>query len=426
MSEPTNAPRKRPARALRPKSRIYWRDQGGERRAYADFRDLGGKRIPLIPEGDKRATTNPELAEQIAAKRLQEIIAGKRDREAGKKPATPIGEYASYHLVAKAKSGRYSELWLEDSERMLGVAIEHFGKDRDLGTITVSEVQRYADVLGTRPTKRKRSEDAPAMLGPGTVRHYLNVLSSLYERAESEERVGLGYNPVAKMLDKPAGTPEEAKWLTVAEGALLLESARTFAPQRARTFPFIYPLVATYLLTGGRETEVLGLEVNDVDFANATITFRTNQWRRLKTRKSGRTIPLWPQLAEILRAYVKATGRKAGLLFPSPFLDKPGMIVDWRKQLDAIASRTGLWKAGDVRSKMLRHTYCSTRLQTTDGDKPIAVFTVSRELGHANTKMVETVYGHVGNLPHRSSVVEYRVQQHKAKLARHLKLLKSA
>ena len=40
--------------------------------------------------------------------------------------------------------------------------------------------------------------------------------------------------------------------------------------------------------------------------------------------------------------------------------------------------------------------------------------------------LVEQVYGHVGNLPHRSDVVEYRVRQHRAKLKTHLKLLKSA
>jgi integrase len=171
---------------------------------------------------------------------------------------------------------------------------------------------------------------------------------------------------------------------------------------------------------------VLGLEVNDVDFANATVTFRPNQSRTLKTKRSHRTIPLWPQLAEILRAYLKSSGRKSGLLFPSPFLDKPGMITDFRKALDAVAERTHLWKDGEIRSKRSRHTYCATRLQTLRGDKPVAVFTVSREMGHANTALVEQVYGHVGNLPHRSSVVEYRVQQHRAKLKTHLKLLKSA
>jgi hypothetical protein len=56
----------------------------------------------------------------------------------------------------------------------------------------------------------------------------------------------------------------------------------------------------------------------------------------------------------------------------------------------------------------------------------VAVFTVSKELGHSTTKLVEEVYGHVGKSPHRSEVVEYRVTQHRAKLKTHLKLLKSA
>jgi hypothetical protein len=41
-------------------SRVYWRDQGGARRAYGDFRDyrdVGGKLEPLVAQGEKRATT---------------------------------------------------------------------------------------------------------------------------------------------------------------------------------------------------------------------------------------------------------------------------------------------------------------------------------------------------------------------------------
>lgn len=65
---------------------------------------------------------------------------------------------------------------------------------------------------------------------------------------------------------------------------------------------------------------------------------------------------------------------------------------------------------GDVRSKCFRHTYCATRLQTLDGGKPVAVYTVSRELGHSSTAMVEGVYSHLGSARHRSDVVEYRVE----------------
>src|SRR5262245_19621401 len=58
--------------------------------------------------------------------------------------------------------------------------------------------------------------------------------------------------------------------------------------------PCIYELVATFLLTGGRESEVYGLDVADINFERRTVTFRTkNRQRRLKTKGSSRVVPLW-------------------------------------------------------------------------------------------------------------------------------------
>lgn len=418
---PKPVPPKRSVRKKKLKQRIYWRSQGGQQRAYGDFRDLGGKREALLAPGETRATTDPDVAAKLVGARLEELLGKKRDKAFGVRPATPLKAYAAHHLEEKAKSGNYSELWLVNTEHMLTVAVEHFGADRDIGSISVEDVQQWATVLSARSNGRGGT------LSRGTIRHHLNVVSSLYDRAQSESKVDLGYSPIARMLDKPAGNAAEAKWLLVHEAALLLEAARTFVPKRPDvSLPFIHPLVATFLLTGGREAEVLGLEVTDINFDNATLTFRPNAWRRLKTKKSHRTIPLWPQLATILKDYVRSTGRKSGLLFPSPLLAEPGMIRDFRKVLDAVAERTGVWKAGDIRSKMFRHTYASARLQTLKHGEPVTVFDVSRELGHATTALVEETYGHTASDAHRSDVVEYRVAQHRAKLKTHLKLLKSA
>ena len=73
-------------------------------------------------------------------------------------------------------------------------------------------------------------------------------------------------------------------------------------------------------------------------------------------------------------------------------------------------------KRGTVRSKMFRHTYCSARLQTLDQGAPVSIYTVGRELGHGGDSLVKRVYGHLGQVRHRSEVVEYRVEQHRAKL----------
>lgn len=135
---------------------------------------------------------------------------------------------------------------------------------------------------------------------------------------------------------------------------------------------------------------MLGLEVSDVSFDRKTIRFRPNEHRRLKTRSSDRSVPLWPQLREILQEYIfDPKGPKSGLLFPSPRTGK--MVKDTRRLLDARAERVGREK-GEIRTKAFRHTYTAARLQTTDHGAPVAPYTVAKDLGHRSTQMVERGY----------------------------------
>ena len=53
-------------------------------------------------------------------------------------------------------------------------------------------------------------------------------------------------------------------------------------------------------------------------------------------------------------------------------------------------------------------------------------FTVGRELGHGGDALVRKVYGHLGTVRHRSAAVEYRVEQHAAKLRDKLAALRAA
>jgi integrase len=92
------------------------------------------------------------------------------------------------------------------------------------------------------------------------------------------------------------------------------------------------------------------------------------------------------------------------------------------KMFDKVASRAG-WQAGEIRSKMFRHTYCAARLQTLDHGAPVSIYTVGRELGHGGESMVRRVYGHLGTVRHRAEVVEYRVEQHRDKLGERLAAL---
>ena len=46
---------------------------------------------------------------------------------------------------------------------------------------------------------------------------------------------------------------------------------------------------------------------------------------------------------------------------------------------------------------------------------------VSREMGHGGRSLVDRVYGHLGDVRHRSEMVEFRVEQHRERLARSAK-----
>ncbi len=408
----------------RKNSRIYWRIRGAERRAYADFRDfqdVGGGREALIQPGSGRATNDLAIAEKLVAERLSELQERRRNKALlGVERETKLEAFASYHLIQKARGGGFTRQWLEETEHRLRRAIEFFGADRELGSIRVPDVQKYLVYVHGLANGRGGT------LSGQSVRHHLNALSNLYRRAVAEAAVPPGYNPVAALIEKPTARREEARWLEVHEGALLLESARTYRSKRPdMAQSHIYPIVATFLLTGGRQSEVLGLAVEDVSFDRKVVTFRPNHWRRLKTQTSHRTVRLWPQLEKILRAYVfGSSGPLGSLLFPSVRGQQESMITDLRKALDGISVRAG-WKAGEIRTKIFRHSYCASRLQTLDRGAPVSEYTVAKELGHGGRAMVERVYGHLGQVRHRSDVVEYRVEQHVELLGERLAALQS-
>jgi integrase len=332
------------------RSRVYLRAG----RYWGDFRDFaaqGGKREPLISDGDTYATPDEAIAGELAAARVRDLQERKRNKVLlGVERQATLAAYAAYHLERKAESSEVTDRWLEETEVRLQRAVEYFGADRELGSISVRDVQNWLSHLA-REKHRGRS------FSRATIRHYLQSLSNLYRRAVAEGYAVL--NPAAAIMDKPQPQRRDSLRLEVADAALYLEAARTWKPDLdAGANPAIFEIVATFLLTGGRSAEVLGLDLEDVSFDRKTITFRNNNWRRLKNRTSARTVPLWPQLEEILREYVfGGRGPKSGLLYPSHRGEAAGrMITDVRKSLNSIGERAG-WQAGEIRTRRFRTTY---------------------------------------------------------------------
>ena len=405
-------PRKRTSRLYRKGGRFY--------ADFRDFRDVGGKQSPMIPPGTSGATDDPDVAQRLMLVELarlqglrrQAVALSATDYRARLGPVVREFLAVEREAIDGDKPKALTRSWLRTMTGHLERAMDHFGEERPLDGIDPADVEAWLEWI--RRTVKGRS----GALSGDSLRHHMHSLSRVYGFARYKRYLPHDYNPVRALpaRHKPQAARGEAFFLEVPDASALLEKCRSVASKRPDlACPFLFELVATYLLTGGRRSEVLGLEVGDIDFTRKLVHFRPNRWRRLKTPKSTRHVPLWPQLEAILRDYLnrRTTAEVMGqapvcsLLFPGETrAGVPGMVRDFRKAL-ALAV-TGAEISGAVTPKAFRHTYCSARLQTTDKGAPVALDTVRREMGHGSTAMVERVYGHLGQFRHRGKVVEYR------------------
>src|SRR5207253_1086064 len=191
---------------------IYWRERGGVRRAYADLRVYGGKREPLVAQGEELATADPIIAQQLFTERLKQLDAATRDRVLhGITRRVTLEDYATEHLKAKIASGKVTAAQVAANEHCLERAVAHFGTDRHLTEVTTADVRQWMDAL------RAQANGRGGTLSGGTIKHHLDGLSNLYRRAIGEGVVPMGYNPVAAVMDKPDADAEDPLWLEVSE-----------------------------------------------------------------------------------------------------------------------------------------------------------------------------------------------------------------
>jgi integrase len=374
--------------------KIIWRNRAGVARAYADLRAYGGSRWDALCEpGSRQATTDGTRAVHLLSARLRALAQGRR---VGR---LPLAETAAVHLEQRAKEGKVGEEHLAAMTRSLRRAVEFFKADRDLASIDANAVRDWITWLRTRePTAPSNSD----------VLHDIYALSNLYLYAPINFPGVLPphYNPVREIpkQQKPARhAAAEAAFLEPDIATLLLETARIYKPLSIRWTQepdHVFELVATFLYTGARLREVLGLLTCDISLREAVVNIRSHPHRRLKTETSARLIPLWPEHRKIIKGLVSSRDPQA-LLFPGP----DGRMIGSIDKLWDRLSELGQLPA--VRAHMLRHTYCATRLQTLDRGHPVSEFVVSREMGHGSMNLVHQIYGHVQNRRGRFPEVRY-------------------
>lgn len=386
-------------------ARVRWRNQGGKDRAYADLRCLGGGQPALIPPGEKRATTDPEIAEQL----LHQLLAKFKKRKEKKvraaiDPGPDLTDFAIHHLEEQAASDNYDTDWLTDSETYLALAVDYFTRwqhasvrhpeplprRRGLASIDVPDVRAFSEWLKSMPDQWGYQRPAASR------RRILNALSNLFDRAITEGKLPVGSNPVAVQFQELSASSKESGWLSVGELALLLESARIIgceaqAAGDPHSLPCVYELVATFMLTGAREGEITRLQLRHLDFECRTIHIPDP-----KTGRVARSIPMHCQLREILSPYVQRLGRTSGYVFTTTSVEP---IYSCLGMLDLIATRAG-FREGQIRPTVFRMSYIIHRLACMDQGVPIDPKKVAREVGYTTPglkkKVIERVqYGRV-------------------------------
>ena len=279
---------------------------------------------------------------------------------------------------------QYAAAWLESTE----------------GLVRSSTVAAYASRLelhvlprlGDRRLDQIGVDEIAALIADlhkrgysgSTISCVLVPLSRLF--AHASRRGLIEANPITKLdrTERPRSKRRERPVLSRDEIRRLLAAA---APTH-RT------LIATAILSGLRQGELLGLHWDDIDFDRQVIHVRRalNRQRQEvqpKTPQALREVVLMPALGEVLAQHRRESQ------FQEPddyvFTTMVGTPLHWAN-ISARALRPALRKAGirPLRWHDLRHTFASLLIA---GGANITF--VSRQLGHSSSQITLGVYAHL-------------------------------
>ena len=226
-----------------------------------------------------------ELARDIAGKLSEDIVTQIYTGRL-KQPALTLqkalGEYQHYKTEDAGES-RELELRVARALKDLGAAI---GKQRVAQT-PLDEITR-ADANALRDHLLERMK-------PSSVHRYITVVRAAVNYVITEHSLNIP-NVFNGLRIKGASASVEDR-LPMSDQDLALV-APNFEDD-----PVAQALFVTLTDSGARLSEITGLEVQDVDLQQRSITIRPNGIRQLKTKGSQRTLPLSPRSLELLQGH---------------------------------------------------------------------------------------------------------------------------
>ena len=267
----------------------------------------------------------------------------------------------------------FKELKTTTSYSMMNVlnkyVLKEIGSEK-ISNITSLKLQKYFSNL-----KLKYSD-----ISDKTIYRIYKVMKNMFNRA-----IDWGYisdNPINKIKLRKTKSKE-----TVIYSCEEIIEILSLLKKEDIVFNAVFSLIIT---TGIRKCELLGLNVEDIDFTNGSITINKNvNWNKFKhkyeitlpkTTYSYRTLPLPNEVLNILKEYLLQREKRIKQGVNSLFINKKGCLLgfsylnyNWKK----FTKKNNLKY---VTIHGLRHSYCS--LQMNCNSKLVAV-DVKKLMGHS-------------------------------------------
>lgn len=239
-----------------------------------------------------------------------------------------------------------------------------------IGHLTLSEldsmvlIQCQNILINEPPSKKYKGHTKKSN---NTVRKYMFALSAILKYGVKMQLIDR--NPMG-LIDLPTKGKGVERFLSDEERKTLFKTCKTFSD-------LLYLFAKMAVFTGGRYSELRGLTVENIDFANEMVFF-------LDTKNGeSRGIPVYHKLMDELKGYLDKYNIKSGYVFVSPKSRKLPYI---RGQFEAAI------RAAEIKNFRIhdcRHSYAS--YLAANG---ATLLEIAELMGHKNLQQVQ-IYSHL-------------------------------
>lgn len=219
-------------------------------------------------------------------------------------------------------------------------------------------------------------------VSPGTIRRELTTLRAAMRHDHNKKRLTELRKVYLPPKPKPdSGSLERHEVAAIIRAARRLEQRGHKQRRRSRGYLPFYVLMLFY--TGARKSYPLQVRAPQVDLRAGLIDFNLPGVEATNKRRP--IVPIASPLMTFVRRRMKLAGATGPLV-----ADVHGRPFKSLRHAFAEAVRTAGLDPRHVTPKRIRHTFASLAIR--NGVKP---WLVAEALGHANSSMVEEVYGHL-------------------------------